>query len=278
MLPYPRIKSFFLQKHLLFLGALILSLGDLALARPQFGIGHPTAAGNGCPEGTVRAVTSPDGNEISILFDNFQIEVAPGNWSRPQLQKICRFQIPLSVPQGYELDLTQIDYRGFAQLTGGNRAWIATSANSHSFIHENHNRSNERGHPFWGFRRPEGPRPPRPENPSEPPSDSPSNDSPLNPRPGSPANNESLNSFFTALPSGTDSFFLSLPLKMKGRHRCRQMPSLNLTTTVMVAGPSDQNGWSQVQEPILVMIDSADASGTLKEAIKLKINLTPCDL
>lgn len=65
--------------------------------------------GNGCPEGSASVSVSPDGQELSILFDQF---VALGNKSA-EARKSCNLSIPIKVPQGFQISLYDADYRGY---------------------------------------------------------------------------------------------------------------------------------------------------------------------
>lgn len=83
--------------------------------------------GDGCPSGSVSAVVSPDGTAISLLFDQFSLSIQPGKYVMPQLRRFCRFRIPLDLAAGFNLDVSKIDYRGFAHILNGNRAFIITT-------------------------------------------------------------------------------------------------------------------------------------------------------
>jgi hypothetical protein len=65
--------------------------------------------GNGCPEGSASVSVSPDGQELSILFDKF---IALGNKSAER-RKSCNMSIPIKVPQGFQISLYDADYRGY---------------------------------------------------------------------------------------------------------------------------------------------------------------------
>jgi hypothetical protein len=73
--------------------------------------------GSGCPNNSASVSVSPDGQELSILFDKF---AALGNdWS--QSRKSCNLSIPIRVPQGFQISLYDADYRGYvAPSTTGN--------------------------------------------------------------------------------------------------------------------------------------------------------------
>lgn len=76
--------------------------------------------GNGCPGGSASVSVSPDGQELSILFDQF---IALGNKSE-ESRKSCNLSIPIQVPQGFQISLYDADYRGYVapRTTGRLRA------------------------------------------------------------------------------------------------------------------------------------------------------------
>ncbi|MBD2436040.1 DUF4360 domain-containing protein [Nostoc sp. FACHB-110] len=76
--------------------------------------------GNGCPDGSASVSVSPDGQELSILFDQF---IAVGNKSSER-RKSCNLSIPIKVPQGFQISLYDADYRGYVapSTTGRLRA------------------------------------------------------------------------------------------------------------------------------------------------------------
>jgi Domain of unknown function (DUF4360) len=76
--------------------------------------------GNGCPEGSASVGVSPDGQELSILFDKF---IAVGNKAEER-RKNCNLSIPIKVPQGFQISLYDADYRGYVapDTTGKLRA------------------------------------------------------------------------------------------------------------------------------------------------------------
>jgi hypothetical protein len=59
---------------------------------------------SGCPKSSASFTVSPDGQELSILFDAF---------SATNGQAICNLSIPIEIPEGYQFSLYDIDYRGF---------------------------------------------------------------------------------------------------------------------------------------------------------------------
>ncbi len=65
--------------------------------------------GSGCPAQSASVSVSPDGQELSILFDKFS---ALGN-DPSQSRKSCNLSIPIKVPQGFQISLYDADYRGY---------------------------------------------------------------------------------------------------------------------------------------------------------------------
>jgi hypothetical protein len=101
--------------------ALVSVLGlisSTAFAQQGITLGIPGYAGTGCPANSVSAVLSPDATQLSVLFDTFTME-AGGMTGRTIDRKNCSVAIPVNVPQGYQVSLVSIDYRGFNALPGG---------------------------------------------------------------------------------------------------------------------------------------------------------------
>jgi Domain of unknown function (DUF4360) len=65
--------------------------------------------GSGCPAQSASVSVSPDGQELSVLFDKF---IVLGN-SVSQSRKSCNMSIPIQVPQGFQISLYDADYRGY---------------------------------------------------------------------------------------------------------------------------------------------------------------------
>jgi hypothetical protein len=103
------------------LAALALVVGAVsAEANPGLKLGSPDHGGTACPQGTVSATVSPDGNEVSILFDQYVVE-AGGITGKSLDRKSCNLAIPVYVPQGYSVSIFQVDYRGFSAIPRGGR-------------------------------------------------------------------------------------------------------------------------------------------------------------
>ena len=86
--------------------------------------------GPNCGQSTANAVITPDGQTLSVLFDNYSVEIGDGS-KNPQatsLQKNCSVLIDLEVPANVQFGLEQTDYRGFASIP-------ARAVGIHRFTH-----------------------------------------------------------------------------------------------------------------------------------------------
>jgi hypothetical protein len=102
-----------------FLAAVTLIAANVtpSLAESKVEIMGASYGGSGCPERSASVNVSPDGQELSILFDKF---IATANDSG-QSRKSCNLSIPIKVPQGFQISLYDADYRGYvAPATTGN--------------------------------------------------------------------------------------------------------------------------------------------------------------
>lgn len=99
----------------------ILLCSALMLGAPVFAqdvdisLGEPGYGGTGCPDGTVSVTLSPDHKSLSLLFDQYQVEVG-GETGKSFDRKSCNIAIPVFVPQGFTVSILKIDFRGFNHL------------------------------------------------------------------------------------------------------------------------------------------------------------------
>lgn len=100
---------FVLVQVFLTTATLIAAFASPAFAAPKVEIVGAGYGGSGCPGGSANVTVSPDGQELTILFDKF---MALGNNSR-ESRKSCNLTIPIKVPQGYQISLYDADYRGY---------------------------------------------------------------------------------------------------------------------------------------------------------------------
>jgi Domain of unknown function (DUF4360) len=70
----------------------------------------PEYFGTGCPENSASTTVSPDGEELSILFDKF---IALGNGDAESQEKSCKLTIKIEALPGKQISLYDADYRGY---------------------------------------------------------------------------------------------------------------------------------------------------------------------
>lgn len=105
-----------MSKSLLFLAIFLPMFPSYSTEGPDIRLGTPEYGGNGCPAGTASAVISPDGKDISFLFDQYVAEAGRGKRID---RKSCNMAVPVNVPAGYSISVMQIDYQGYNKLPQG---------------------------------------------------------------------------------------------------------------------------------------------------------------
>ncbi|MBE9216055.1 DUF4360 domain-containing protein [Plectonema cf. radiosum LEGE 06105] len=81
-----------------------------AFAQPKVQIVGANYGGSGCPAGSASVTVSPDGQELSILFDGY---VADASAKPAERRKNCNLTIPVKVPAGFQVSVYKFDYRGY---------------------------------------------------------------------------------------------------------------------------------------------------------------------
>lgn len=92
-----------------------------SVSLPSLDLGSPSFSGRGCPQGSVSAAITPDGRELSILFDSYSVNAGRAV-GRQTDTAACRVILPFNVPPGYHVQIVKVDYRGFNALPSGGRA------------------------------------------------------------------------------------------------------------------------------------------------------------
>lgn len=110
-----------MKKVMLTIGAL-LALSTTAYAQ-SVAIRGVRLVGTGCSNSTASAITTSDGQTLSVLFDHYSVEIGQGseNPAATSLQKDCHVLIDVDVPPNMQFGLQQTDYRGFAAIPAS--AW-----------------------------------------------------------------------------------------------------------------------------------------------------------
>lgn len=77
---------------------------------------NPSYGGTGCPQGTARAIVSPDRQSFTMIFDQY---VANASGSGALDRKNCQILVNFDFPQGWSYSIFRMDYRGFYDLSAG---------------------------------------------------------------------------------------------------------------------------------------------------------------
>jgi hypothetical protein len=85
---------------------------DIRLSEPAYG-------GSGCPAGTVSASLAPDAKTLSIIFDQYAVELDPSMSGKTRDRKNCQISIPVHIPQGLSVSILELDFRGYNNLPFG---------------------------------------------------------------------------------------------------------------------------------------------------------------
>lgn len=80
-------------------------------------------SGKGCEQTTASVALSENLLDLSILFDNYFVEIGQGsqNPNAASLQKDCYVQLQVQIPQGWQMAFRSVDYRGFVAVPAS--AW-----------------------------------------------------------------------------------------------------------------------------------------------------------
>ncbi|PID49770.1 MAG: hypothetical protein CR991_04950 [Proteobacteria bacterium] len=95
--------------NVLLMSAVLAAAASQAQADPNDNAVYfqaPAIAGSGCPAGTSDYAITPDGQTLTILFDEYM--ASPG-------MATCNIAVPVHVPNGFQVSLMTADYRGFVQ-------------------------------------------------------------------------------------------------------------------------------------------------------------------
>jgi hypothetical protein len=93
------------MKSLLLSSLFVFSFNAFA----QINFNNVTYSGTGCPQGTVSTAVSPDGSSLSILFDEFRVEVPQYQNKIPTNdQKSCALSFTATLPPGMMADKLEV--------------------------------------------------------------------------------------------------------------------------------------------------------------------------
>lgn len=93
-----------------------LGFSGLAQAEPMIEILEANLIGTGCPDGSFLINSTPSGDEISILFQNYTAQTGS---SESFDYADCNIALTLEFEEGLTIGLIGIDYRGFSRMAEG---------------------------------------------------------------------------------------------------------------------------------------------------------------
>ena len=113
------------MKKILAIAALLIagSFASVSYA-DDIALGEPGYGGTGCPDGSASVTLSPDAKSLSIIFDEYYVEVG-GATNKSLERKSCNIAIPVHVPQGLSVSVLTVDYRGYNSLPTGAKSTFA---------------------------------------------------------------------------------------------------------------------------------------------------------
>jgi len=98
--------------------------GNERSERPgRFLPGQLRYGGNGCPEGSMRVIFAPDSLSFTVLFDQFVADTNNRENGRRDRMN-CEASLPILIPEGQQMEITRVDYRGFVSVPAGGRATL----------------------------------------------------------------------------------------------------------------------------------------------------------
>lgn len=110
------IKTF---TSVLMLAASLTATMASAESRPSYArLRSLTAAGSGCPAGSVDFSASLDFSAFTLDFDSYIAEVGP-HVGLAERRKNCQIVLDLSVPYGWSYAVVSLDYRGYVDIDRG---------------------------------------------------------------------------------------------------------------------------------------------------------------
>jgi hypothetical protein len=86
-------------------------------APESLGISEVSYVGTGCPQGTVGSYVSPDRLAMTLMFDNYAVELTSSESG--SAHKNCSIALKLHAPAGWSVGMISTDFRGYGNLNSG---------------------------------------------------------------------------------------------------------------------------------------------------------------
>merc|ERR1711862_269688 len=88
-------------------------IDDSSQQNPPYQFGNLTFFGSGCPEGTVKTITSSDNQTFSVIFSSYMSETSE---TKRMVRTSCNLAVPVDVKEGFSVGIFKTDYRGFTNV------------------------------------------------------------------------------------------------------------------------------------------------------------------
>lgn len=74
--------------------------------------------GSGCDFNNVSVSLSPNGTDLSLLFDDYGVELGTASLQPNQMTQIkdCQIVLQVKIPEGWQMAFKAVDYRGYVNL------------------------------------------------------------------------------------------------------------------------------------------------------------------
>src|SRR3990167_5703341 len=111
--------------QLVLLVTIVMFSGNLMSETPPIGsvrITDVSYSGAACPQNSVSHMISPDGAALTLLFDDYLVEVASDRRGAAAT-KSCEILLTLQSPPGWEFGIFGVDIRGYAGFDPSTTGW-----------------------------------------------------------------------------------------------------------------------------------------------------------
>jgi len=103
---------------------LILAVGLLAILHVEAAnAGAPQVAGSGCSASNVSMALTQNQTLMTLSLDGFAVE-AGRSFGRRLDRKACQISLPVSVPEGYQVSVSAVSYKGYTSVPAGGMARV----------------------------------------------------------------------------------------------------------------------------------------------------------
>ena len=102
---------------------IILAAGILAILHVEAQAESLQVAGSGCSAKNVSMAMTQNQTLMTLSLDGFAVE-AGRSMGRRLDRKACQISMPISVPEGYQVSVTAVNYTGYTSVPSGGMARV----------------------------------------------------------------------------------------------------------------------------------------------------------